>query len=161
MPINIIREKASTLANAFGYIVGSFPFTYLGLPLGLTKPQAKDYAPLICRLERRLSTSAQFLFYAGRLQIVKSVLSSLPTYYMCSLKLLVAVSEANDKYRKNCLSRGSDFRRKGYNLAAWKLVMKPKEKKALWGPHQNGLFSVNSMYRALLGVEAIPYNILM
>jgi len=28
------------------------------------------------------------------------------------------------------------------------------------GLHQNGLFSVNSMYRALLGVEA-PYNILI
>ena len=88
---------------------------------------------------RRLSTSAQFLFYAGRLQIVNSVLSSLPAYYMCSLKLPVAVIEAIDKYRKNCLSRGSDFRRKGYNLAAWKLVMK-KEKEALWGYIKMGCF---------------------
>ena len=51
---------------------------------------------------------------------------------MCYLKLPVAVIEAIEKYRKNCLSRGSDFRRKGYNLVAWKLVMKPKEKEALW-----------------------------
>jgi hypothetical protein len=41
---------------------------------------------------------------------------------MCSLKLPVAVIEAIDKYRKNCLWRGSDFRRKGYNLVAWKMV---------------------------------------
>jgi hypothetical protein len=41
---------------------------------------------------------------------------------MCSLKLPVAVIEASDKYRKNCLWRGSDFRRKGYNLVAWKMV---------------------------------------
>jgi len=27
-----------------------------------------------------------------------------------------------------------------------------------WRLHQNGLFSVNSMYRALLGVQALPYN---
>jgi len=31
----------------------------------------------------------------------------------------------------------------------------------VWGLHQKGLFSVNSMYRALLGVQALPYNILV
>jgi hypothetical protein len=67
VPINISQEHASSLASTFGCIVGSFPFTYLGLPLGLTKPLVKDYAPLICRTERRLSASSQFLSYAGRL----------------------------------------------------------------------------------------------
>jgi len=70
VPINMDNDNATSLANAFGCTVRSFPFTYLGLPLGLTKPQVKDYAPLICRVERRLSTSAQFLSYAGRLQLV-------------------------------------------------------------------------------------------
>jgi hypothetical protein len=89
VPINIGQEKVSSLASAFGCMVGTFPFTYLGLCLGLTKPQVKDYAPLICRIERRLSESSQFLSYAGRLQLVNSVISSLPTYYMCSLNLLL------------------------------------------------------------------------
>jgi hypothetical protein len=31
----------------------------------------------------------------------------------------------------------------------------------VWGLHQNGLFSVNSMYRALLSVQALPYNTLI
>ena len=31
----------------------------------------------------------------------------------------------------------------------------------VWGLHQNGLFSVKSMYKAVLGVEAIPYNTLI
>ena len=125
------HEKASSLANVSGCIVGSFPFTYLGLPMGLTKPQVKDYAPLICRIERRLSASSQFLSYAGRLQLVNSVISSLPTYYMCSLKLPVTVIDIIDKHRKNCLWRGSDFRKKGYNLAAWDLVRRPKSKGGL------------------------------
>lgn len=119
VPINIEMDKAASLAKAFGCMVGAFPFTYLGLPLGLTKPQVKDYAPLICRIERRLSASSQFLSYAGRLQLVNSVISSLPTYYMCSLKLPVTVIEIIDKHRKSCLWRGDDFRKKGYNLAAW------------------------------------------
>jgi hypothetical protein len=58
VPINVDSEKASILANVFGCVVGAFPFTYLGLPMGLTKPQVKDYAPLICRIERRLSANS-------------------------------------------------------------------------------------------------------
>ena len=50
---------------------------------------------------------------------------------MCTLKLLKTEIKVIDKYRKDCLWRGSDFRRKGYNLAAWKMVMKPKDKGGL------------------------------
>lgn len=112
VPINMGHEKASSLAAVFGCVVGSFPFTYLGLPMGLTKPQVRDYDPLICRIERKLSASSQFLSYVGRLQLVNSVISSLPTYYMCSLKLPDTVIEIIDKHRKNCLWRGSEFRKK-------------------------------------------------
>jgi hypothetical protein len=78
-----------------------------------------------------MSATSQFLSYAGRLQLVNSVISSLPTYYMCSLKLPLIVIEIIDKHRKNCLWRGQDFNRKGYNLAAWDLVRKPKDKGGL------------------------------
>ena len=66
VPINIGQDKASSLVNAFGCMVGTFPFTYLGLPMGLTKAQVKDYAPLICRIERRLSASPQASSYSDR-----------------------------------------------------------------------------------------------
>lgn len=58
VPINISNERAIELAAVFGCSLGSFPFTYLGLPLGTTKPQVKDFAPLICRVERWLSASS-------------------------------------------------------------------------------------------------------
>jgi hypothetical protein len=96
--------------------------------MGLTKPQVKDYAPLIYRIERNMSATSQFLSHAGRLQLVNSVISSLPTYYMCSLKLPITVIEIIDKHRKNCLWRGNEFQKKGYNLAAWDLVRRPKDK---------------------------------
>jgi hypothetical protein len=38
VPINVDAQKTELLAASFGCIMGSFPFTYLGLPLGLTKP---------------------------------------------------------------------------------------------------------------------------
>jgi hypothetical protein len=50
---------------------------------------------------------------------------------MCSLKLLSTIIEIIDKHKKNCLWRGKDFRNKGYNLAAWDLVRKPKDKGGL------------------------------
>jgi hypothetical protein len=77
VPINVDAQKTELLAASFGCIVGSFPFTYLGLPLGITKTLVRDFAPLICRVERRLAASSQFLSYAGRLQSINSILSSL------------------------------------------------------------------------------------
>lgn len=38
VPINVDPEKTISHANAFGCAIGAFPFTYLGLPMGLTKP---------------------------------------------------------------------------------------------------------------------------
>jgi hypothetical protein len=43
--INIDAQKTDLLAASFGCLVGSFPFTYLGLPLGLTKPLVRDFPP--------------------------------------------------------------------------------------------------------------------
>ena len=57
------------------------------------------------------------------------VLNFSPTQVGCSLSTLFF--ESIDKYRKNYLWRGSDFRRKGYNLVAWNMVMKPKDKGGL------------------------------
>ena len=60
------------------------------------------------------------------------------------------------------------FRRSlaGVNLQAWHNVvamvanvqLTNQRDRFVWGLHQNGLFSVKSMYRALLEAEAIPYN---
>ena len=63
------------------------------------------------------------------------------------------------------------FRRSvvGVNLQAWHEVvamvadvqLTNQMDRFVWGLHQNGFFLVKSMYRALLGSEAIPYNTLI
>jgi hypothetical protein len=63
------------------------PFTYLGLPLGTTRPTLRDLSPLTDSVERRLNACSRFLNYGGKLIFINSVLSSLPTFYMCMLKL--------------------------------------------------------------------------
>jgi hypothetical protein len=79
------------LARTFGCSKGTLPFTYLGLPLGTTKPKIIDFLPLISKCERRLGRISSMLNQAGRLQITNVVLSSLPTYYMCTLELPMTV----------------------------------------------------------------------
>jgi hypothetical protein len=39
LPINVSDEEIQTLALTFGCTVGTLPFTYLGLPMGTTKPK--------------------------------------------------------------------------------------------------------------------------
>jgi len=126
VPINMPDQKAHHLAATFGCLVGSFPFTYLGLPLGLTKPKIDDFLPMVTRCERRLCNTSLFLTQAGKLQMVNAVFTSLPTYYMSSFQLHVTVSEQIDKYRKHCLWRGREDQNRINAKAAWPMVTKPK-----------------------------------
>lgn len=60
LPINT-SQHLQDLAESIGCRVGSLPFTYLGLPVGTTKPRIIDLMPLVDNMERRLSASSSFL----------------------------------------------------------------------------------------------------
>ena len=87
MPINIDDAKLASLANTFGCATGSLPFTYLGLPLGPSRPTIHDLSSIVDQVERRLIASTWFLDYGCRITFINSVLSALPIHYLCSLKL--------------------------------------------------------------------------
>ena len=53
VPINIDTQESVSLAQSFGCSVGSLPFTYLGLPLGLTKPKIIDFLPMVSKCEKK------------------------------------------------------------------------------------------------------------
>lgn len=127
VPINISEERLSSLSNTFNCQKGSLPFTYLGLPLGTTKPRIEYFLPLVQRIERRLTCTSAFLTQGGKLQIVNSVLSSSVVFYYCSLKLHKGVIKQLDKYRKHCLWKGSDLNAKQPPKAAWPMVCLPKK----------------------------------
>jgi hypothetical protein len=111
--------------------MGSMPFTYLGLPLGSTKPKIIDFLPLVKKVERRLVSTACFLSQVGRLEMVNSVLSSSLVYHYYSLKLHKGVIKQIDKYRKHCLWRGSDLNAEKPCKAAWSSVCLPKSEGGL------------------------------
>lgn len=78
LPINISQEQATVLAGVFGCQVGTYPFTYLGLAMGTTKPRVEDHAPLVSRIERRITAAATWLTMAGRASYIDCAVSSIP-----------------------------------------------------------------------------------
>ena len=134
-PINVTDQKMEILANTFHCKIGSLPFTYLGLPLGIQRPKLGAFLPLIQKIEKRLASTSIFLSQAGRLQMVNAVFSSLPTYYMCILKLPKTMIRHIDRLRRHCLWRGADLNAKKPPQVAWSSVCRPK--------HQGGLGVIN------------------
>ena len=130
MPINVSQAELADLAAFFECNPGTMPFTYLGLPMGTTRPTIKDMEPLTDRVERRMNATTYFLSYGDRLVLVNVVLSSLPTYYMLSSQLPVGVIEVIDRSRRHCLWRKKD-KDKVNSLAAWGMVCLPKNKGGL------------------------------
>lgn len=90
--------------------------------------------------------------------MVNAVFSSLPTYYICTLKLPQTVIKQIDKYRRHCLWRGSDINTKRSPQAAWELACKPKNQGGLRIIHlvtQNKALLMKNLHK-MLNKEDIP-----
>jgi hypothetical protein len=133
VPIICHDQTVQDLTSLLGCKLGQLPFTYLGLPMGTTKPTIQDLAPLVSKCQRRLNACSRFLTQAGRVLYVNSALSALsalPTFYMCSMKLQKTLIKTLDRGRIHSVwaKKESD---KVQSLAAWELVCKPKDKGGL------------------------------
>jgi hypothetical protein len=69
------------------------------------------------------------LNYGGRLELVKSVLSSLPLFYVSCLDILVGITEQIIKSMRHCLWRkeNQEVQAKGNALISWDKVCIPKD----------------------------------
>jgi hypothetical protein len=132
LPINLDATKTNQLVVVFGCQVGIFPFTYLGLPMGLMRPKVKYYLPLITKVEGRLNAISSWLSIAGRLTLVNSTFPVMPIFAMCTLKIPVTVINAIDRIRRGCLWRGSSENVHRNPLVAWDKVCCPRNRGA-WG----------------------------
>jgi hypothetical protein len=53
-----------------------------------------------------------YLNYGSKLRMMNYVLSSLPIFFLCSLKVYLWVINKVDKYRRHCLCRDKDLQTK-------------------------------------------------
>jgi hypothetical protein len=81
----------------------------------------------------KLGGIADFLNYGGKLQLVKSVLASMPIFFMCCFDVPVTIKDQVVKYMRHCLWRKKkiDVQANGTALVAWKKNCRPKERGGL------------------------------
>lgn len=85
----------------------SFPLTYLGLPLTLGRLKVAHVQGVVDKARSRLQGwQGRFLNPAGRRELVRSVLSSLPTYMLTALKVPKQLLEDLDKTKRRFLWMG-------------------------------------------------------
>jgi hypothetical protein len=85
--VNISSTWLSEAASVLNCRTGTIPFVYLGLPIGGDSRRLSFWKPVVDRIEARLlSWNHKFLSFGGRLTLLKSVLSSLPVYFLSFFK---------------------------------------------------------------------------
>nr|CAD1822962.1 unnamed protein product [Ananas comosus var. bracteatus] len=110
IPINLSQEQSSALSSSLGCSTQDFPFTYLGLPL-TPKPLSKsEYLPLIEKIDKRLAGwKEKSLSKGGRLVLLNSVISTIPTYLSSVFQLPIWVQKAIDKTRRGLFGEARNY----------------------------------------------------
>ena len=79
--VGVNDDVKNDLVNTTGFSLGSFPMKYLGVPLISTRLSHCDCQPLLDKIMARIqSWTSRSLSYAGRLQLIASVLYSIQMY---------------------------------------------------------------------------------
>lgn len=109
-----------------GFKKGELPFKYLGIPLCTKKVSVNQCQSLIEKIVGRINTwTKKFLSYAGRLQLVQSILTSIQTFWSEIILLPKKVIQKVETICKRFLWTGN-IQHKGKALVAWEKVCKPK-----------------------------------
>ena len=100
-PIRCTDAQIAAALTCFPARQGSFPCTYLGLPLHFARLKAANFQPLIDKIGARLvGWRGKHFTRAGRVILAKAVLSSMVTYYLRIFILLNWVIRRIDKIRR-------------------------------------------------------------
>lgn len=128
VPMHIPDSDVESYVNILGCTQGSFPQTYLGLPLSNEKLKLNAFAPIISSADRYLSGWwASLLNHHGRLILVNAVLDSLPVYAMGALQLPPGVIDALDARRRAFLWAGEETVSGAQCLVSWDRACLPKK----------------------------------
>ncbi|GKB55422.1 putative RNA-directed DNA polymerase, eukaryota, reverse transcriptase zinc-binding domain protein [Tanacetum coccineum] len=98
--VGVLTEEVEDMARATGCSSGSFPFTYLGLPIGVSMNMINHWQDMLDKFENRLSKwKANLLSIGGRSTLVKAVLGSACTYHMSIFKVPESILSSLERFR--------------------------------------------------------------
>ncbi|MFS7997684.1 putative RNA-directed DNA polymerase [Helianthus anomalus] len=125
--IGVEDHEVARLANFLNCKVGSFPFKYLGLYVGANMNLVRNWKPIVDLFKVRLSIwKAKTLSYGGRITLIKSVLSSLPTYFFSLYRAPTQVLKQLERLRRVFFWGGTEEVSK-MAWSAWENVVAPIE----------------------------------
>ncbi|GJS87764.1 RNA-directed DNA polymerase, eukaryota, reverse transcriptase zinc-binding domain protein [Tanacetum coccineum] len=114
--IGVSSEEIHLIAANTSYSSGSFPFNYLGLPIGSNMSLTANWKSLVDKFHLKLSSwKANLLSFGGRLTLIKAVLGSLGIYYFSLFKAPKVVLKSLEKSRASFFWGSSQ----GYKKLAW------------------------------------------
>ena len=118
-------SNVDQLAELLCCKVGSLPMSYLGMSLGASFKASSIWNPILENIERKLAGWKKlYPSKGGRLTLLKSTLSSLPTYYLSLFTIPKHVAEGIEKLQRNFLwgGLGDGFK---HHLVGWNTVCRP------------------------------------
>ncbi|KAJ0440973.1 putative RNA-directed DNA polymerase [Helianthus annuus] len=125
--IGVENNEVERLACKVKCDVGSLPFEYLGIPIGANMKRAKFWKPVLDKFASRLSKwKARHLSFAGRMTLAKSVLGSLPSYFLSLFSAPKCVVKKLEKIRREFIWGKSNNRNK-LRWIRWELLLKAKK----------------------------------
>ncbi|KAJ9546404.1 hypothetical protein OSB04_018947 [Centaurea solstitialis] len=122
---NVSLNDRQVILNSLPLVAGLFPIRYLGVPLSSSCLRVGDFQPLVTRARDRIHNwKSKFLSFAGRKQLIVSVLQSMQLYWMMVYVLPSAVvHELEGLFRDFLWAQGDSSR--GKCKVAWEVVCKP------------------------------------
>ncbi|XP_028113522.1 uncharacterized protein LOC114311595 [Camellia sinensis] len=119
----MVHDFASTLHC----LSQKLPLKYLGLPLGANLRRKKAWQTMVDKVKSRLAMwKMKLLSFVGRLTLVKSVLDSIPGYYISLFNLPIGIAKEIDKLKSAFLWGSSELRRK-IHMVKWNDVSMNKD----------------------------------
>ncbi|XP_016162179.1 uncharacterized protein LOC107604964 [Arachis ipaensis] len=127
IPVNCEQRWTRQMCQLLGCKEASLPVRYLGISLGANPRLVKTWKPVIDKVEEKLSLwKAKTLNKVGKLVLIKSVLNSLPIYYLSLYKMLKPVAEKLISLQRRFLWSKDDGKI-GMPLVRWEIVMAPRK----------------------------------
>ncbi|GJV33899.1 RNA-directed DNA polymerase, eukaryota, reverse transcriptase zinc-binding domain protein [Tanacetum coccineum] len=125
------------ILNVLPFAIGNLPVRYLGLPLLSSRLFKRHCGGLIDNVKKRLiNWKNKALSFAGRLQLIKSVVSSIQVYWASTFILPKAVNAEIEQLMRGFLWSYGELRR-GHAKVKWKDVCSMKNQCGL------GIKSIN------------------
>ena len=92
------------LVAVLGYKQGSLTVKYLGLPLGEKFKDVTIWNPILEKMERKLASLKKlYISKGGRVTLIKSALSNLPTYFLSLFPIPASVANQITRLQRNFL----------------------------------------------------------